>query len=402
MAGNGTLGVIQLAVAAGEPEALFCVDKSALTHHVEGIVIDQHGNIHFHIQPILAIFQFFPNFLALPVIPERHMVENTVFRLQKAGLRQFILCAALMAGQVDTLALHLSLCTAMGTFIEDTVQTVCPEGFVNNHLVLLLPAEVIKGECLLDLCVQLRHRQGLQFFPGDQAGHIRHNGCLALLQVVVKGLTEVGTLGNHRYHRHIQFFQKNTHFLGQNRSGTVKGISGFREHEHRGFLLLQHILHIPDQAHIADKFLGGDAAQKRHQQTHHRANKAIGGGDDAVALGEENMGCDLQIRKAGVIHQNEAGFFLSDFLHCVLSDRDFQRKQFKEGQHTNQDLQQNQGPQRIAVLGFGHLHNLFIGAFSCRCFHKYQSTFIKLYTMILLYSPSYGKKKYSGWNIHPL
>ena len=190
------------------------------------------------------------------------------------------------------------------------------------------------------------------------------------MQVIIQRLTEIGAVGDHGNHRNIQLFQQDTHFSGQHRCRAVKGIASLREHQNRGLLFLQHILHIPDQAHIADKLLGWNTAQQRHQQPHHRANKAVGCGNDTIALGEEDMGSNFQIRKTGVIHQNQARFVFSDLLHSLFADCQLQRKQLKERQDPNHDLQQEQGPQRIPVLLFGHLHYFFIGAFSNCCFHS--------------------------------
>ena len=62
-------------------------------------------------------------------------------------MKKTILCvllAAVLAGKKRTFSFHLTFCTAMGTFVEDPVQTVSPEVIVDLQSLLLLPFKMIK------------------------------------------------------------------------------------------------------------------------------------------------------------------------------------------------------------------------------------------------------------------
>ena len=292
----------------------------ALAHPIDGVVIDHHRNIHIDIQPVGTRFQFFADFLPLPAIPIGDVGKLGIFCRQSAQLCQSVLRTAIAADQLGALAPGGAFRHAVGAFIEDPVQAVCPVRLIDHHSVFLLPPEIIEAKGLVQLGIQFRHGHGLQIFFGKEALHIGTNLHLPLFQLVIKGLAGKGTLGNHRYHRNAQLLQQNAHFSGQCRCGAVKGIAGLRIHQHTDLLLLQHILHIPHKAKIADKFLGGDAADQRHQPAHQRAYKAVGSGDNAIGPGEEHPGGDLHIHKARMVHQNQAGFFLADFLHasCLI------------------------------------------------------------------------------------
>ena len=84
------------------------------------------------------------------------------------------------------------------------------------------------------------------------------------------------------------------------------------------------------------------------------------------------MGGDLQIHEAGVIHQNQTGFFLTDFLHAVFFILEFGRDQIEHGQDPNQDLQQKQRPQGSAGFCPLHSHDFFISALFGYDFHIIQ------------------------------
>ena len=114
IAGQGALGILQLADAAGEMETIYCVGQVALAYHINGIVVDHHGDIHIHIQLVGARFQLFAYLFPLPAIPIGHMGEDGVIRLQVAQFRQFILGAAIAADELCTLTFGLAFRVAVG------------------------------------------------------------------------------------------------------------------------------------------------------------------------------------------------------------------------------------------------------------------------------------------------
>ena len=282
------------------------------------------------------------------------MVKDTVFCLEIAGFGQGVGLAAMVTGEIYAFAFHFAFGQTMGALIQHPVQKVSTEGLVDHDLVFLLPAEIIKGKGFFQLGIQFRHGHGCDLFFGQQAGHIHTNLDFTQLQTVVQRISLECALGDHGDHGNVQLFQQYTHFSGEGGGCAVKGITGLREHENAGFLFLQHVLHIPDQAHIADKFLGGDAAHPMHEpaQTHH----SVGGADNAVTFGEEQLGSDLQIRETGVIHQDQTGFFLADFLHAVLAAD----KPGGDAQKPNKPLENSAGSYGVAMLGTGQSADFFV------------------------------------------
>ena len=181
------------------------------------------------------------------------------------------------------------------------------------------------------------------------------------MQAVVQGVSCKSTLGDDRDHRHTQLFQQHTHLPGQGRGSAVKGVAGLRVHQDAALFLFEQIFHICDEGHVGDEFLGRNTAKQPHQKGHTEAYKTVGGAHDAVGLGEEYFGGDLQVDEAGMVHQDQAGLFSAELFHSVSLIGKIGGKQIKNGQKTHHQLQKKQWPPGISVLGPGLCHNLFIG-----------------------------------------
>jgi len=195
----------------------------------------------------------------------------------------------------------------------------------------------------------------------------------SLAQVVIQGLPGESALGDDGYHRHIQLFQQNAHFSGQRGGGAVKGIAGFRVHQHTDTLFFQQVFHIPNQRDIADEFLGGDTAKPPHQPAF--AHKAVAGTDDAVPLGPEDPGRDHQVDKAGVIHQNQTRLVFYRF-HTLGGIAKPGREQLRDGDQADHSVQQTAGTQGGAVLGRLFRQDLLIGKGLGLDFHQHHILYV--------------------------
>ena len=203
----------------------------------------------------------------------------------------------------------------MGALVENTLQAICPGAVLDFHAVIPLPCETVKGKRRIQHFIQFPDGLGFQLLSSHKTAHIGCHLDLALFQIVIKRLARKCAMCRDRHNRNTQLFQQNAHLPGQCGGCAVKRIAGFGIHQNAGLFFFQHVLHIPDQAHIADKFLGGNATQKPHQPLH--AHKTVGSTDNAVLPGIKNPGHDHQIHKAGVVHEDQAGLTL-DLFHIML------------------------------------------------------------------------------------
>ena len=114
---------MELAVAAGESEALGIMDKPSAAYPVNGVEIYHHGNIHFRVQQVAAVFQALFYLLPFPGVLGGNVVKFgfSVQAFQVAGFCQFVLRAAVFAGKGCALALGLALGIAMGAVEQNPV-----------------------------------------------------------------------------------------------------------------------------------------------------------------------------------------------------------------------------------------------------------------------------------------
>lgn len=155
--GRGLLGVAELPAAAGEGEALPVVGQMPLPYLINGLEIHHHGNVHVDVQLVCPVLKLPAYLLPLPAIPVRDVGKLRLpFRRRKvADGGQFPVLAAMAAGQAGAFARQLPLRAAMGTFIQNTLQTVRPETVGDLNAVFPLPAELVEREGFVQSVGQL-------------------------------------------------------------------------------------------------------------------------------------------------------------------------------------------------------------------------------------------------------
>ena len=364
VAAQGLLGVVQPSVTAGEGEAVQIVNQVAFAYHVDVLEIHQHTDLNIRIQQIGSIHNFLPHLLPLPAEPVGDMGEFGFafqsFQLADGG--QLIFLATLAAGQVDAPAFHVAFRTAMGAFVEDALQAVCPEIIVDLDALFCLPLEVVKAEGFIQTVTELFDTERPNLLPGEQAPSLGADwDTFAHLQLVVQGIAGERTEGLDHDDRHIEFFQQNAHFAGQGGAGTVEGVAGLVVHEDAGFQRFQRVGHIRDQTKIRNEFLGREAADGAHQPAHEaaHAHKSIGGTDDAEMLGEQDAVGDLHIQEAGVVHQDQAGLVF-EFIQSLGLVFELGAHHAEHGQQANEAAPEDVGLFGIFVLVPGEGHDLVI------------------------------------------
>ena len=137
-----------------------------------------------------------------------------------------------MADKVSPAALHLPFRAAVGAFVENAVQPVGTEIFIDDDMVLLLPCKIVKVERGAKRFVKLVHGFFGDFVRSKQAGNVRRNLNLALLQAVIKRVAGERALGMYADNRHAQLLQQNAHAARQRRCAAIEGIARLRVHQH--------------------------------------------------------------------------------------------------------------------------------------------------------------------------
>ena len=284
--------------------------------------------------------------------------------------------AAMAAGQAGAFARQLPLRAAMGTFIQNTLQTVRPETVGDLNAVFPLPAELVEGKGFVQPVGQLLDGFLLQILPAVQQAHLRRNGnALAHLQFIVQRVAAEGAESLDHHHRHVQLFQQHAHFPGQRRAGAVEGIAGFRVHENAAFQVFQAVDHILHQRQVGDEFPGGYATDGAHRPCHQsaHAHKAVGCTDNIVGSGVQNGACDLQIQKAGMVHENQARLVLTDLLHSLAGVMEVGSGQSQNGQPPHEGAPENAGPDGVQMGILGQRHDFFVVQFLHGGFHRASS-----------------------------
>ena len=217
-----------------------------------------------------------------------------------------------MASQVDALALHLVFRAAVRTFIKYALQTVSTIRYINGDFIIPLPCKVIKGKGFFQHCIQFRNGLGLELLRRYHALYMGADLDITHLKHIVHGVSVECTLSDNRHHGHAQALHHNAHSLGQGGGAAIKGVACLRIHDNAGFVHLEHMFKVSKQGHIRHKFMGGCAAQQAHKLTQN-AGHGIHRGDKAHLAGIKDAVGKLHIRKAGMIHQNQAGLVLHQF-----------------------------------------------------------------------------------------
>ena len=167
--GKRTLLIAQLSLAACEQEAVFIMGQTTGANHIDGFIVHHHADVYIHIQLVCAVFQFLLDQLPLPCVPIGD-VDKLCVAVQGSQITlfcQLVNLAAVVAGESRSLAFGLSLCVAMGTAVEDSVQSVCPERLVDGDIVFLLPCKMVKAEGFIQNGIQLGDGFFFDFFGGS-------------------------------------------------------------------------------------------------------------------------------------------------------------------------------------------------------------------------------------------
>ena len=82
-----------------------------------------------------------------------------------------------------------SLPAAVGTLVQDPLEAVRPERLCDGNMILLLLPEIVEGKDLIQRRIQFRHAFFLNLRRGKQAGDLRPNLDLPLLEHIVQGLS---------------------------------------------------------------------------------------------------------------------------------------------------------------------------------------------------------------------
>ena len=340
----------ELPLTAGKGEAAQILPQPPLAHQIDGLEVHQHADLHRRIQQVGPGLQLPAHLRALPGVPVRDVGE---FRLPREGPHlaqgvQLIFLAAGMAGEAGALALGLALGEAVGALVEDALQAVRPEGLADLHALIPLPGEVIEGEHPVQQRVQLAHGLFPDLLPGQQTPDCGADGHVPLLQAVVQWVPGKGALGEDAHHRRVQPLEHQPQPPGQGRGRAVEAVAGLRVEQHAAALLVQGAAHVREQLKIRDELVGGDAADAPHEPL--LAHKAVGGADDASGLGIEDAGDDLQVDKAGVIHQNQIGP-LAQLLHPLGFVGEAGLLQIPGAQGPDQPAEKERRPFRLPVSG---------------------------------------------------
>ena len=269
---------------------------------------------------------------------------------------------------MDALALHAVFRTAVGTLIEDPVQTVCPEGNIDGDAVVPLPCEIVEGEGLVQPGIQLRNGQLLQLLGGGQALDVGADLHIPDLEHVVQGIPVEGALGDDRHHGNTQLLHQNAQLPGQGGGAAVEGVARLGVHQDAGLVGLEHVLHVLDQGQVGHILVGGGAAQNAHQLAED-AGHGVHGGDDSQGLGVENTVGQLHIREAAVVHQDQAGL-VAHQLHPLGGIVEFGLPQGRRRADANHTGQKAAGHPGRPVLQAGQLQNFFIGQIAGVDLHK--------------------------------
>ena len=315
--------------------------QPACAHLVNGLVVHHHGDVHIDVEAVGAVQDLLPDLLPLPGVVVRDMAELghplRGFQLPQGG--EGVGLPAVFAGQGGALSQGLALGAAGGALVEDPVQAVGPEGLLHPQAGFLLPAEVVKGEGLVQPVGQLLYRLFPDFLGGVQAAYLGgHGNRLADLQLVVKGIPGKGAKGLHHHHGHGEFLQQHPQLPGQGCGGAVEGVACLGVHEHADAQGVQAVVNILNQPQVGDKFPGGDTADGAHQRFLQpaQAHEAVGGADDAVGPGKKYFTGDHQVQEAGVVHEDQAGLPFFDFLHALLGVEKAGSRQAEGAQQADQ------------------------------------------------------------------
>ena len=308
--------VVQLAVTARQVKARRVVQKDALAHAKNALGVHRHTNVHGHFHAVGPVFKLAAHARALPGVPIGNVrkIGVAVGRDEKAVGIQLVHFAAGLAGQANALPFHFAFGKTGGAFVEHAVEKIRAEGLVDAHAVLLLPAEAVKAEALAKGGVDLVRAHARNVLGRKKILQIRRHFHLTALKIVVERIARKCTVGADQHHGNAKMLDEFAKAVGQGRGRAVKGIARFGIHQHRAFLRFDRVGDVADQPHLADEFFGGNAADLPHEPP--LAHKAVGGGHDVEGAGKEHARRDLQIHKAGVVHQDQAGLALAQLLHA--------------------------------------------------------------------------------------
>ena len=287
-----------------------------------------------------------------------------VFAFQRAQLRQAVAHAAVAADKLRAAALRFALGAAVRAFVEHAVETVGAERLVHDDAIFLLPAEVIKGKFIREQRVDLV-RALLRGLPGrEQIAQFRGDIDPAVLQPIVERVARERAAGTQQHDRHAERLDALAEALRQRRGRAVEAVARLGIEEDGAFELLHRVEHIAHERGVRLKLPRGNAAERAHQSR--LAHKAVRRADDVEGARVEHRRSDLQVQKAGVIHQNETGLVRAEPLHTHAVTAKMRRAQVRRGQRAQERAEQHGRTARRRVLFsrlrerllVGHIHDL--------------------------------------------
>ena len=289
-----------------------------LTHAADLPRVDHHADAHGNIEHVAAVLQLLTHALPFPGVPVRHVRERgfAVQGLQCAKLCQAIFLAAMMAHERRALALHFPLGEAVRTLVEHAVEPVGAEGLADRDAIFLPPAEAVERELRGNARVDRVDRFPRELRRGEQVFELGRDVDPALLQPVVERVARERTVGVQHHDRHAQCLDALADALGQGRGRAVEAVARLGIEQNRRFELAHAVEHIAHEGCVRAELARGDTADAAHQRL--LADEAVRRADDVERTRIEHRFGDLEIEKAGVIHQNEAGLVIRKPLHAVL------------------------------------------------------------------------------------
>ena len=170
---------------------------------------------------------------------------------------------------------------------------------------------------------------------------------------------EKGPIGLYHDHGDLQQLQTLAQGVRQGRGRAVEGVAGLRIQEHGGAELFQGIDHVPDQSRVGNELLGGDAAQMPHEIV--LAHETVGGAHDVEGPGVEDGGGDLQIQKAGVVHEEKGRLVFAQAFHALLLPLKVNLFELPGAERLEERAEKQAGLQRLLPGRLGQADDLIVG-----------------------------------------
>ena len=238
--------------------------------------------------------------------------------LQTSVFRQDIPFSACPAGKRCPLSFHLPFGQAVRALVQDAVQEIRSKLLGDAHMILLLPAKIVESRFLFRIVFSSSTERSAISSGDNRYFTFADTFTLRFCRLLYSG-SRANALRKDCHHRNLQELQAFPQAFRQGRRRAIEAITGLRIHQNRTPAGLQRIAHIPQKTHLRDKFLRRDTAQAAHDIF--LSHEPIGSTYDVEWLRIKNPGSNLQVDEAGMIHQNQTGFFSPQALHSLFRIR---------------------------------------------------------------------------------